>query len=151
MNAAAVAGILLLMYSKRTVPFLVNLVIRIGSRLRLIRDPGSMRTRLHESIRTYHEKTGYVKKNPTLFFKVLFVTMIQMTARNLVPCFVYCGLGFWINVSPVCAGYRHDRQRGISFIFFIRQLYHLFYDTSENIRTKEKEGFDLCIKSRLKY
>lgn len=94
MNAAAVAGILLLMYSRRTVPFLVNLAVRIGSRLHLIRDPGAARTRLHESIRTYHEKTGYVKKNPSLFFKVLFVTMIQMTALNLVPWFVYCGLGF---------------------------------------------------------
>ena len=94
MNAAAVAGILLIMYSKRAVPFLVNAAVRIGSRLRLIREPEATRSRLQESVRTYHEKTGYVKKNPSLFFKVLFVTMVQMTALNLVPWFVYCGLGF---------------------------------------------------------
>lgn len=92
-NTGVIIVLLALMYSKRLVPAFLSLIIKIAYKLPFCKHPEKLKIKMEKSIITYHEKSGVLMRHPVLFLKVLFVTMIQMIAFNIVPALVYMGMG----------------------------------------------------------
>jgi uncharacterized protein (TIRG00374 family) len=83
-----------LMFSRKLVPFLLSLIVKLGSKLHLIKKPEEMQDRIDQSMISYHEKSEILTKHPSLFFKVLLITIFQWTATCMVSYLVYLGLGY---------------------------------------------------------
>lgn len=93
-NLGFVLVLFLLMFSKKTVSFIIDLCVKIGLRVKLLKDPDKWKERLNQGITAYHEKALILKKHPVLFGKVLVVTFFQLIALCLVPYMVYKSLGY---------------------------------------------------------
>lgn len=94
MNTSVIFLLSLLMFSKKWVPAIVHIVIHLMNKLHFFRKTDIIIEKLDKGIISYHEKAMLLKRYPVLFFKVLFVTMIQMLALNLIPSLVYIGMGY---------------------------------------------------------
>jgi uncharacterized protein (TIRG00374 family) len=57
-----------------------------------------MKIKLEKSLTTYHIQAIVIKKHPGLFFRVLLVSVLQLTALNLIPYMVYRSLDFQGNL-----------------------------------------------------
>ncbi len=93
-NISAICLIFLLMFSKRWVPTIVRFITKILKRLQIVRKKDIIIEKIETGLTSYHEKALILKQYPVLFFKVLFVTMIQMLAINLIPFLVYRSMGY---------------------------------------------------------
>ncbi|BCJ93188.1 phosphatidylglycerol lysyltransferase [Anaerocolumna cellulosilytica] len=99
-NTAVILLLFGLMYSKKFVPALVSILVRIANKLPFFNKKAGIEKKLTSSLSSYHEKAMILRKHPRLFIKVFAVTMIQMIALNIVPSLVYLGFGnradnFW--------------------------------------------------------
>lgn len=92
-NTSVIILLFLLMFSKKLVPSIVNFITKVAMKIRFFKKVDSIKDKIDSSVVLYHEKAMVLKEHPVLFFKVLFVTMIQMLAASLVPSFVSCGMG----------------------------------------------------------
>jgi glycosyltransferase 2 family protein len=96
-NTGVIIVLFLLMFSKKLVPLLVKAVLKIAGKIRFLRKLVNNEEKLSRSLEAYHEKALLIKDHPVLFFKVLFVTIIQMIALSLIPLLVYLSLGYHTN------------------------------------------------------
>lgn len=92
-NTAVLFLLFSLMFSKKLVPAIISFFIKIINKFSFLKKAEGFIEKLEQSVLSYHEKALLLKRHPVLFIKVLFVTMIQMTALNLIPSFVYLGMG----------------------------------------------------------
>lgn len=83
-----------LMFSRKMVPFLLTVGVKLGSKLHLLKKPEEAQNRIDQSMISYHEKSEILTKHPSLFFKVFLVTTLQWTATCMVSYLVYLGLGY---------------------------------------------------------
>lgn len=83
-----------LMFSRKMVPFLLSLCIKLGCKLHLLKKPEEMQDKIDLSMISYHEKSEILTKHPALFIRVFLVTMLQWTATCMVSYLVYLGLGY---------------------------------------------------------
>lgn len=94
MNVGAIFFFSALMFSNKMVPSLINFGLRIGFKLRLIKDTDSIKAKITRGLDNYHEKANILKKHGILFIKVLAVTVMQMAALNMVSSMVYLSMGY---------------------------------------------------------
>jgi glycosyltransferase 2 family protein len=83
-----------LMFSRRTVPFLLNLAFKLAMRLHLIKNPEVVKAKISVLIISYRDKSKMLLKHPDLFVKVFFITIIQWLAYCMVAYLVYLSLGY---------------------------------------------------------
>jgi uncharacterized protein (TIRG00374 family) len=83
-----------LMFMGKTVPYLIRLALKLGTRLRLIKQPETARAKLEEIVLSYREKSGIIRKHPDLLIKVFIVTVLQWTSYYMVTYLVYLGFGY---------------------------------------------------------
>jgi len=88
-NVGAIFLFLFLMFSSKLLPNILNILIKIGFKLKIVKRMDEIKTKAAESMAFYKEKAIVLKQHPVLFFKVFFVTIIQMIALNLIPYIVY--------------------------------------------------------------
>lgn len=93
-NIGAIFIFFSLMYSKKLAPSIVTFILKVGYKLRLIKRVDEIKNRFDKILKSYHEKAMILKAHPILFFKILFVTIIQMLALNSIPYLVYCSMGY---------------------------------------------------------
>lgn len=93
-NTGAIFVFFSLMVSKKFVPFLTALILKAGIKLRVVKQPEETKNKFDKSLIAYHHKAMILKTHPVLFFKILFVTIIQMLSLNSVPALVYCSMGY---------------------------------------------------------
>lgn len=94
MNTGAIFIFFSLMYSKKLAPSIATFILKAGNKLGLIKKVEETKNKFDESLKSYHEKAMILKAHPLLFFKILFVTIIQMLALNSIPYLVYCSMGY---------------------------------------------------------
>lgn len=83
-----------LMFMGKTVPYLIHLALRLGAKLHLIRKPEAAKAKLDEIVRSYQEKSRFIRKHPDLFVKVFAVTILQWIAYYMVIYLVYLSFGY---------------------------------------------------------
>lgn len=83
-----------LMFSKRTVPYLIHLGFKLCIKLHLIKKPEQMKEKLDVLIFSYRDKAKTILKHPALFVKVFLVTAIQWIAYCLVAYLVFLSFGY---------------------------------------------------------
>ncbi|HBI73790.1 MAG TPA: hypothetical protein DDY59_11455 [Lachnospiraceae bacterium] len=93
-NIGAILLLFSLMFSRNIVPNILSFLVKAGSKLRLIKKTDEVKSKLDRSMTLYQEKALALKSHPILFFKVFFVTMIQMAALNLMPYLIYRSMGY---------------------------------------------------------
>lgn len=99
-NTGGIFFFFALMFSKRLVPAVMNFILKAGVKFKLIKKADTIRDRLNQSLISYREKAMLIKEHTGLFFKVLFVSFIQMVSFNLIPSLVYCSMGNDIRNIP---------------------------------------------------
>jgi uncharacterized protein (TIRG00374 family) len=83
-----------LMFSGRTIGFLMDLVFRLGKKLHLIKRCEEVQIKFDLLIIAYREKARMIIKHPALFVKVFFVTVLQWISYYMVAYLVYLSFGF---------------------------------------------------------
>ena len=88
-NAVAVCGIVLMAVSRRVVWFLMRLIIRLGTKLRFIKDPDMTATKWRDGLELFHSSIMTIKKKPFDFLLQLLMGMLQLLSQMLVIFFIY--------------------------------------------------------------
>lgn len=96
-NTGAIFLFFALMYSSKIMPAILKALIILGSKLGFIKNIEEAKSKLGESMESYHEKALLIKKHPVLFLKVLFITLLQLLALSLIPFLVYKSMGLSSN------------------------------------------------------
>ncbi len=86
-----------LMFSRVIIPFLIDLVLKLGIKLHLFKKPKEIKEKLDILIISYREKSRLIIKNPDLFLKVFVVSVFQWIAYCLVTYLVYLSFGYTKN------------------------------------------------------
>lgn len=92
-NCVMVSGLLLLAFKKRIVGAAMKFIIRIGSKLHLVRNPESTKAKWFESLDTFHASIQMLRRRPLDFFLQLALGALQLICFMTVTYFVYVGLG----------------------------------------------------------
>lgn len=93
-NTSVIFILFAFMFSKKLVPSVASFIIKAGKKLRLIKNADQVKGKFDQSLISFHEKAMTLKTHTRLFFKILLVTLIQMTALNSIPSLVYCSMGY---------------------------------------------------------
>lgn len=72
---------------------LVMGLVALGARLRLVKDPEGLRTKLSAQLEQYAQGGRLLRKTPSLFPRLLGLSLVQLAALYLVPWTVYKALG----------------------------------------------------------
>lgn len=88
-NAVAVCAILLMAISRRCVWFLMKPIIKICSKLRIIKDPETTATKWRDGLETFHSSIMMLKKKPLDFVLQLALGTAQLLTQMLVIFFLF--------------------------------------------------------------
>lgn len=83
-----------LMFSKRVIPFLVNLALKIGERFHWIKNPALAKAKMEVLLIAYRDKAVIILKHPDLFVKVFLITVLQWISYCMVSYLVYLSFGY---------------------------------------------------------
>ena len=92
-NLVSVGLVLLVAVNMRLVRFLMNLVIRIGTRLRLIKHPDIIRVKWEDVLATFHDSVMMMRRRPLDFVVQLLIGGLQLIIHMLVIVCVYKAFG----------------------------------------------------------
>lgn len=93
MNGLSVFFLFFVMFKKNIMKKVSLKIIGLLARLHIIKDKKTIDEKLENSIEEYGKGGLYLKQNPSLYVKILFLTIVQLTALYVVPCCVYLALG----------------------------------------------------------
>lgn len=88
-------------FSKRFSRFIVNLSLKIGTKLKLIKDKEKTTKLWNEKVEEYNESGTMLKENKGLFFTCVLINFAALFVFYLIPFFVFLSLGFNIGVMQV--------------------------------------------------
>ena len=92
---------LFISFSKKFSTFLVNFCLKIGIKLRLIKDKEKTTKIWNEKVQEYNESGTMLKENKKLFFTCVFVNLLALTVFYLIPFFVFMSMGQNVGVMEV--------------------------------------------------
>lgn len=92
-NLALTAGMLGLMFAPNAVRQLMEGVLGLGVRLRLVKDPAAARERLERQVEEYRQGAECLRRNLSLVPALAGLTVVQLTALFAVPYVVYLAFG----------------------------------------------------------
>ncbi len=93
-NTTVIFLLSLLMFSNNWPPRIIHFITILLSKLHFNNRTNKFEDKMEKGISSYREKVMILKQYPVLFFKVLFVTMIQMLSLTLIPALVYRCMGY---------------------------------------------------------
>lgn len=88
-NAIAVCGIVLMAVSRRVVWFLMRLIIRLCTKLHVIKDPDITALRWREGLNSFHNSIMMLRHKPMEFLFQLMLGALQLLAQMAVTFFIY--------------------------------------------------------------
>ncbi len=92
-NFFSVGLLLLMVVNKRMVRFFILLFIRMGTALRICKDPAQSAAKWEGNLSTFHSSVMLIRKRPGELFLHLFINSLQVLALMAVTVFVYYALG----------------------------------------------------------
>lgn len=88
-------------FSKRFSKFIVNICLKIGIKLRIIKNVEKTTQLWNEKVEEYNESGTMLKENKGLFFTCVLVNLIALFIFYLIPYFVFLSLGYHVGVLQV--------------------------------------------------
>lgn len=88
-------------FSKRFSKFIVNFCLKIGIKLRLIKNVEKTTQMWNEKVEEYNESGTMLKENKSLFFTCVLVNFIALFIFYLIPFFVFLSLGHHVGIMQV--------------------------------------------------
>jgi len=82
-----------LMFSQKTVPFLMRSGLKIGVKWHIIKEAEQKKAKLEAMLLSYREKAKLILKHPDLFFRVFSVTIVQWMFYYMISYMVYRSFG----------------------------------------------------------
>ena len=92
-NAVMVSFVLLLAVNKRVVAFFMEKIIGLGTKLRIVRNPESLRIKWFEVLDHFHSGIVVFRRRPLDIVIQLLLGGLQLMSLLTIIYFVYCGLG----------------------------------------------------------
>lgn len=107
-NTLVMVGLFIISFSKSFNHFVVQKVISILSKLKIVRNKEEKQLKWREKLDDFHESAKYLRNNKWLFVKAFIYNMIYLTLSYLMPYFVILALSPTIpaGVTPlkvICA------------------------------------------------
>lgn len=94
MNGGAALLMALFLTSDNLVRHILRFMLRIGTRLHLVKQPEEHWQHIQTEIDQYHQSSLIMRRKPLLFIKVLLISLLQMLALSSVPYCIYRALGY---------------------------------------------------------
>ena len=88
-NFVCVGFVLLMALNRRLVGFFIERFIRIGTRLRICKDPDASRERWQQHLATFHEGIMMLKDKPFELIVQLLLAGAQIIVQNCITFFIY--------------------------------------------------------------
>ncbi len=92
-NSLSVCLILFMVVNKRLVRFFILLFIRVGTKLRICKDPIQSAAKWEGILATFHASVMLIRKRPKELMVQLLLNGVQVLSAMAVPVFVYRALG----------------------------------------------------------
>ncbi len=83
----------MLMFSKRWVKVIAEFGIKLGAKLRIIKNKDEKLEHFYNSLKEYHESAKYIKKHFSVSVKVFLITLVQRLAMFSTAFVVYKAFG----------------------------------------------------------
>lgn len=99
MNTLVCVGFFVLSFSKKLSSTLLSVVIKVGTKLKLIKDKEKFFNDYSRRIEEFHESGRVYRSNKLLFIKGVFLNFIALTMIYIIPYFLIIGMG--IDSIPV--------------------------------------------------
>lgn len=88
-------------FSKKFSKFIVNISLKIGIKLKLIKNIEKTTASWNEKVEEYNESGTMLKENKKLFFTCVLVNFAALFVFYLIPFFVFLSMGYDIGVMQV--------------------------------------------------
>lgn len=82
-----------IMFMGKTVPFLIRYALKLGVKVKLIRNEAELKSKVDRLVASYQGKAHYVLKHPGMFIQVFFISVVQWAAYYMVSYLVYLSFG----------------------------------------------------------
>ncbi len=92
LNASALTLLLISIFSKKLLNKLINLVIKIITKLK-IKNVDDKKMKLEAELSKYQNSSDYIKKNKLVIFKIILTTYIQFIVFYSISYWTYCSFG----------------------------------------------------------
>ncbi|MDR0880246.1 MAG: flippase-like domain-containing protein [Clostridioides sp.] len=88
-NVILIGAMVGAMFSKKVLGNVIKGTVKLLSKIKIVKNLDKTMQTVDRQIAEYQKGAEHIKQNPTLILKVLFLTIVQITALFLVPFFVY--------------------------------------------------------------
>ncbi len=88
-------------FSKRFSAFVVKVVLKIGIKTNLIKNPEKTTATLNEKLEEYNESGTMLKENKPLFLTCIMLNVVSLLLFYLIPFFVFLSLGYRLGLMQV--------------------------------------------------
>lgn len=99
-NALVMLGLLAVCFLRRATRALTVWIVRLGARLRLVKEPDSVTAYLDEELERFHGTFTAIRKHKMRMVQQLLLCFVQLTTFFLIPYFILLAFGIR-ELSPV--------------------------------------------------
>ena len=92
-NILLISSIMFCIFSKKLIRRIIPWIGKVLFKVHIVKDMKAFSDKALQQINEYMEAAQYIKKTPTIFFKVMFWMILQFSTRCLVTYFVYKSFG----------------------------------------------------------
>jgi len=96
-NLLVIIGLFVVAFNEKGNKFIINLFIKVGAKLKIIKDKEKFLNKSNEIITNFHENASILMKSKRHFIKIILLNFIALICLYLVPFFLIIGLGASIN------------------------------------------------------
>jgi len=98
-NSLVMVGLFVISFSKKFNEFIVNLVLDILTKLKIVKNREKQEEKWMERCNDFHEGATYIKENKFLCFKGYIYNLLALIMLYMIPYFVFKGLDSSVNIS----------------------------------------------------
>ncbi|MGN1000590.1 MAG: YbhN family protein [Bacilli bacterium] len=90
-------------FSKRLSNFIVNISIKIGTKLRIVKDVDNTLIKWNRRLLEFQESAKLFINNKSLFLKGFIINLLALTCYYVIPFFLILGMGITNTMTPLSA------------------------------------------------
>ncbi len=96
-NVAVIIGLFVLAFNRKGNKFLLDFAIKIGAKLRIIKDKEKFLMKTESVIDDFHRSAIILMKSKGHFIKIIFINFMALVFLYLIPYFLILGLSEYVN------------------------------------------------------
>lgn len=100
-NLSVIILLFIVAFNKKGNRLILNLIIKIGARLKFIKNEEQFLDKSNETIENFHNNALFLMKSKIMFINIIIINLIALVCLYLVPFMLIMGLGE--SISPLVA------------------------------------------------